>query len=86
MKTVTASELKNRVAKILRDVSRTGEPVIVTRRGRPIAQLQRVQDKQPRKRLGAMQGTAIIVGDIVSPVFDEWSDVTPKQMRVRRKR
>ncbi len=39
MKTIAAGQFKNRCLKILDDVAETREPVVVTKRGRPVAQV-----------------------------------------------
>jgi prevent-host-death family protein len=71
MRSVTASELKAKCLGILDQVSRTGEPVIVTKRGRPVA---RLVPAGPDGAVPSLAGTVEIVGDILSPVLPaaEW--------------
>lgn len=72
METVSVSEFKATCLALLQKVKRTGQPILVTRRGEPIAQ---VSPPPPRKAakswLGCGKGTVRILGDIVSPVMDE---------------
>ncbi len=75
MDTITISKFKATCLAALDRVKRTGRPLLVTRRGQPIAEV--VPPRPPtsrRRRLGAMEGTGRISGDIVSPVVrpDEW--------------
>ena len=45
MVTIGVRELKQRLSEVLSEVERTGEPVAVTRRGRTVAELRRVETK-----------------------------------------
>jgi antitoxin (DNA-binding transcriptional repressor) of toxin-antitoxin stability system len=49
------------------DVNATGEPVIITKRGRPVAKVVPVTSKK-QDLFGFMAGEFTIVGDIESPV------------------
>jgi antitoxin (DNA-binding transcriptional repressor) of toxin-antitoxin stability system len=55
------------------DVNATGEPVIVTKRGTPVAKLVPVTSKK-QDLFGFMAGELKIIGDIESPVIalEEW--------------
>jgi len=55
------------------DVSATGEPVIITKRGIPVAKVVPVTSKK-QDLFGFMAGELKIVGDIESPVVSlkEW--------------
>jgi prevent-host-death family protein len=65
MKRVLISEFKAKCIAVLREAQRTGEPVLITRRGRPIARIEPVAEGQPERRLGALRGRMRITGDIV---------------------
>jgi prevent-host-death family protein len=68
MKTVPAAEFKARCLKIMDEVQVTREPVVVTKRGKPIIKL--VPVKKASKRLfGALAGEVKIIGDIESPII-----------------
>lgn len=72
MEQVAISKFKATCLAVLKRVNRTGEPVLVTRFGKPMAEIVPPSPAvQPRRVLGEMRGTARIVGDIVSPVVDE---------------
>jgi prevent-host-death family protein len=70
--TVSISEFKARCLALLDLVKKTGQPLLITKRGEPIAQVVPPPEGQkPPSWLGCMRGTGIIVGDIVSPATDE---------------
>lgn len=52
---------------LLDQVEKTGQPIRVTRRGKPLAQVSPVAPMGKRRIMGCMEGTAKIVGDIESP-------------------
>jgi prevent-host-death family protein len=77
MQTVSVSKFKATCLAIISRLEKTGEPVVVTKRGKPVARLVRPTPAGKAKSwLGCMEGTARIVGDIVSPVLEEreWGD------------
>jgi prevent-host-death family protein len=67
MKQMRASAFKARCLSVMNDVQATGEPVIVTKRGKPVV---KVVPAEPEKNdlFGFMAGKFEIVGDIESPV------------------
>lgn len=72
MKELSISKFKATCLAVLEEVRMSGEPVLVTKRGKPIAEI--VPPARPAagaSRLGNMVGTARIVGDIISPACDE---------------
>ncbi len=71
MKTVNVSTFKARCLSLLAEVQRTGEPILVTRRGKPLARVGPPENTSTG--LGCMRGTARIVGEIVEfDGADEW--------------
>ena len=73
---VTATEYKHNALKLLEQVRVSGEAVQITKRGRVIAQLVRVDEAVPRWEFGQFRGDVTIIGDIVGPIVDpeDWSD------------
>lgn len=72
METIAISKFKATCLAVLERVRRTGEPVLVTKRGEPIAEV--VPASRPgegERQLGDLAGTARIVGDVVSPAAEE---------------
>ena len=70
-KTMSAAEFKAKCLDVLDQVAERREPVIVTKRGKPVAQVVPII-RRPTHLWGAMQGEIDIRGDIVSPLEMEW--------------
>jgi len=73
--TVAISEFKARCLALLERVRRTGQPLIVTRHGRPIAEVVPPSTQRSSVSwLGSAAGSARITGDIIAPAadLDEW--------------
>ena len=67
MKTMSAGEFKTHCLRVMEDVRRRREAILVTKRGVPIAKL--VPADEPNLYVfGCMVGTAEIIGDIETPV------------------
>ncbi|MFQ5902091.1 MAG: type II toxin-antitoxin system Phd/YefM family antitoxin [Candidatus Binatia bacterium] len=67
MKTMPAGKFKAHCLKVMDQVRAHREPVIITKKGVPVAKL--VPTGEPRSDLfGCMAGTAEILGDIEAPV------------------
>jgi prevent-host-death family protein len=76
MKQMPVGVFKARCLAVMKTVQATGEPVVLTRRGEPIAQVVPV-DRAKNDIFGFMIGKVKIVGDIESPIPVEW-EVTKK--------
>lgn len=74
MKTIPAGQFKARCLRVMDEVRRGREPVIITKKGVPVAKLVPAEGP-PVGIFGCMAGTAEIVGDIEAPVLpaDRWS-------------
>lgn len=66
-KTVSASQFKTECSRLLEFVHKTGRPILITKRGKPIAKLVPVLN-EPDKWFGRLKGKMKVVGDIVSPI------------------
>ena len=71
MRTFKASEFKAKCLKIMDEVAATGEPVVITKHGVPITQLIPAK-RRPESLFGAMKGSVLYMGDVVSPIGEEW--------------
>jgi prevent-host-death family protein len=68
---IKASEFKAKCLAMLDEVERTRQPVVITKRGKPVAKL--VPHNAPQKSLfGVLKGRVEIIGDIISPIDVEW--------------
>ena len=54
------------------EVAATGEPVVITKHGVPVAQLVPAVRK-PETLFGALKGSVLYMGDIISPIDVEWN-------------
>jgi prevent-host-death family protein len=71
VKTIAISVFKATCLAVLEEVRRTGAPIVVTRRGQPIAEVIPPSLASASEGwLGAMRSTATITGDLVSPPGD----------------
>ncbi len=69
MKEIPISKFKATCLAVLERVRKTGEPVLVTRFGQPVAEINRPGGLKAI-RLGGGAGTVEILGDIVGPIGD----------------
>ena len=67
MKKISAGEFKARCLTLMDEVNETREPVLITKRGRPVAKLVPLQRMQS-KLIGRLEGIVEIEGDIESPL------------------
>ncbi len=75
METIAISRFKATCLNLLERVRNTGEPILVTKRGTPIAQVLPPPRPEPAKKsaFGCMRGTTKQLGDIVAPVAEgDW--------------
>lgn len=68
---ITATQFKARCLKLMDEVAQSGEPLTITKRGKPIVTLAAAQPA-PQPMFGADSGFVEIVGDIVAPVPAQW--------------
>jgi prevent-host-death family protein len=67
MKKMAAGEFKAHCLAVMEDVRMTREPVLITKRGHPVAKLVPT-DRSSDDFIGRLEGVVKIVGDIESPV------------------
>jgi prevent-host-death family protein len=71
MKEVAISEFKAKCLALLDQVQKTRQPILVTRRGKPVAEVSAPKPIESRNWIGSMKGKSKILGDIISPASDE---------------
>jgi prevent-host-death family protein len=69
---IPAAVFKAECLKLMDEVARTGRPIVITKHGRPVAQLAPVP-AAPRSSFGYMKNTVSIKGDVVAPTGELWS-------------
>jgi len=78
MRTVAVGEFKAKCLAIMEEVKSTGEPVLVTKRGKPLARVvmpyEPESKESPESIFGCLRHMGVITGDIVSSEFtdEEW--------------
>jgi prevent-host-death family protein len=76
MRTMAAGEFKAKCLAVIDEVKATGRPVVITKRGKPMARLAPLEAGPHEKKsiLGHLRHMGIITGDIVSSEFtgEEW--------------
>lgn len=72
-RTMAAGEFKANCLAVMDEVKNKRQPVIITKRGKPVAKLIPVSAEQDEV-FGFMAGRGGILGDVVSPVVpvEEW--------------
>lgn len=71
MEIITASDFKARCLAILDRVQRTGERIVISKRGLPVAELgpaARANEEYPQL---ALKGTVAVLGDVLAPAAPE---------------
>lgn len=75
-KMVGATEFKAKCLSLIDDMQRTGEPLTITRRGKPAVTLiaQGVSKPPIDSIFGCMKGTVTIHGDLDEPLDPDWEE------------
>ena len=71
MKPIKASEFKAKCLKLMDQVAETGETLVITKNGRPVAEL-RPAKRRLESLFGAHKGLIQITGDIFAPLDEDW--------------
>src|SRR5204862_7232619 len=82
MKTMPAGEFKARCLRVMEDVKKYRTPVVITKKGRPVAKLVPPDAPAPDV-FGCMAGTARIIGDVEASVLpaETWNAFAPERSR-----
>jgi antitoxin (DNA-binding transcriptional repressor) of toxin-antitoxin stability system len=74
MRTMPAGQFKQTCLRLLDEVGESGEPIVITKRGKAVAQLAPVKPGRAEDWLGGMRDRGEIRGDLVYPASepDEW--------------
>jgi prevent-host-death family protein len=68
---IKASEFKARCLALMDEVARTGTCVIITKYGKPVAELVPYRARKQNAR-GILKGELFVTGDIILPIDVEW--------------
>jgi len=72
--TIPAGEFKAKCLKLLDEVAEKRETLVITKHGKPVAQLVPVPEPEVERKgiVGSMKGSVLWEGDIISPIDVEW--------------
>lgn len=70
-RTLGAGEFKTHCLRLIDEVNQTKETIVITKHGKPMAQLKPVVEEN-YSLYGCMEGTIEIVGDIVEGTGEVW--------------
>lgn len=68
MTTIQASEFKAKCLALMDQVARTGETILVTKNGKPVAELRPHRPPRIKSPLGLHKGQSVILGDVIKPL------------------
>jgi prevent-host-death family protein len=68
---ISISKFKATCLHLLDTVKKTGRPLLVTKKGEPVALVTPPPPSPSKAWLGSMKDTIKITGDIISPALDE---------------
>lgn len=68
MPTIQASEFKAKCLALMDQVARTGEAIVITKNGKPVAELRAHQPPRAKSLIGLHKGRIEVLGDIIAPV------------------
>lgn len=66
---VAAADFKAKCLRLMDEVAKDRQAIVITKRGKPVAKLVPVE-AEPTDLFGYMAGTARICGDIINPIED----------------
>ena len=69
-KTIPAGQFKAKCLVLLDEVAQTGQPVVVTKHGKPVAQV--VPVKSSRTAAKPLKGSILYQKDLVGPILEPW--------------
>lgn len=74
MRTIAAGKFKANCLALMDEVQKKRQPILITKRGKPVAQLVPAKQEAKEDFFGSWKGKLKTTGDIIRPAFDldEW--------------
>ena len=69
--TIPAGEFKAKCLKLLDQVAAERKTLVITKHGKPVAEV--IPIREQKSLFGAMKGSVLYMGDIISPLDVEWN-------------
>jgi len=76
MKTMAISEFKSHALRVLDNIAKSQESLVITKRGKPIVQIEPFHQPTSKSVPGKLADTILFEEDIVSPLGEEIWEVT----------
>jgi prevent-host-death family protein len=75
MNSVSATAFKAKCLALIKEMNRTKVPIIVTKRGKPVAEIYPARIEAENSLFGSMKGTVLRHDDLFAPAIDpgEWN-------------
>ena len=70
---IAAGEFKAKCLKLMDDVQKYHEDIIITKNGKPVAKLTSVEEDTPKPLYGFLKNSVVIKGDIIKPTGEKWN-------------
>ena len=70
METVNIYDAKTRLSQLV-DIAASGEDVVVSRNGKPLVRITRLESPKRRIKFGVLKGKVIVAEDFDAPMPDE---------------
>ena len=71
MKTMSISKFKANALRVIDEVARTQESVVITKRGKPLAEVMPYRSQRTTAVAGKLAHTLVFEGDIITPLGSE---------------
>jgi prevent-host-death family protein len=71
-RTIPAGEFKAKCLALLDEVRESGEEIIVTKRGKPVARVVPAETETEASIRARLRGSIVYQGDLISPLDEEW--------------
>ncbi len=76
MKTMGISQFKAHALKVINDVAKSQETIVILKRGKPLAQIAPYRHSESEARAGKLADTLLFEEDIISPLGEEIWEVS----------
>jgi prevent-host-death family protein len=74
IKTVPATEFKERCLALLEEVRQTRRSLLVTRHGKPVAEISPYKESKV-EAVNPLKGSILYQGDLLAPIDEKWDSV-----------
>jgi len=75
MKTMAISQFKTHALKIIEQISKDHESMVITKRGKPVARILPFEDNENVAKPGQLADTLVFEQDIIAPLGEEMWEV-----------